>query len=126
MSFLFSGETPMPDGTHDLMDWGWDGSFESEFLSGGHESRLPARVVVLTKLDLCPDPALITEVRERLSGVDIHAVCALDGRGLNGLKTYLARGRTIVVLGSSGVGKSTLVNALAGKEVMATSPIRAD
>lgn len=59
-------------------------------------------------------------------GVEIHAVSVVDGTGLNSLNKYLEPGKTVVFLGSSGVGKSSLVNALAGQEIMAISDIRED
>ena len=58
-------------------------------------------------------------------GVPVHSVSAVTGEGLDALDPYLAPGRTIVLLGSSGVGKSTLVNRFAGREVLATRPRRA-
>jgi ribosome biogenesis GTPase len=51
----------------------------------------------------------------------MHAVSAVTGEGLDALDPYLERGRTIALLGSSGVGKSTLVNRFAGREVLATA-----
>ena len=57
-------------------------------------------------------------------GVDLHAISARTGFGLDGLRPYLQPGKTLVFLGSSGVGKSSLVNALAGKELMTTGGIR--
>ncbi|MGZ6068506.1 MAG: ribosome small subunit-dependent GTPase A [Polyangiales bacterium] len=72
-------------------------------------------VVVLTKLDLVDDPsAAIESVRATLPGVDVHAVSNVDGRGVSALDGYLERGRTLALLGSSGVGKSTIVNRWIG------------
>jgi ribosome biogenesis GTPase len=73
-------------------------------------------VVVLTKADLAPDaPARAAEVRSRLRpGEDTVVVNALDPLDAAALQPWLAAGRTVVLLGSSGVGKSTLTNALAG------------
>lgn len=74
--------------------------------------------IVLSKADLCADPGpMRAEVERVTGGVPVHVVSALDGRGLEELRGYLTRGRTAVLLGSSGVGKSTLVNALAGTPV---------
>lgn len=84
-----------------------------------------APVIVLTKADLCADVAAAVDEAEALSfGVPAHAVCALSGHGLEDLDRYLEPGQTAVLLGSSGDGKSTLVNALAGSDRMATQSIR--
>lgn len=82
-------------------------------------------VVVLTKADACPDPeALAAAIQEVAVGVEVLIVSSVTGRGLEALAALLPPGRTAVLLGSSGVGKSTLVNALAGGELMATGVIR--
>ncbi len=84
-------------------------------------------VVVLTKADMCPDAeARMAEIEAVAMGVPVLAVSAVTGAGLDALRAYLKPGRTAVLLGSSGVGKSTLVNALAGREQMATQGIRED
>jgi ribosome biogenesis GTPase len=83
-------------------------------------------VVVLTKVDLASRPeAEVASLAVRLTAVPVHAVSAVDGAGLDELRGYLAPGVTIVLLGPSGVGKSTLINRLAGREVMATGSVRA-
>jgi ribosome biogenesis GTPase len=88
-----------------------------------------APAVVLNKADLC-DPAermeLVAEVEAVAFGVPVHVVSAFTGEGMDELGGYLSPGRTVVLLGSSGVGKSTLVNRLAGREVLATQEIRSD
>ena len=72
-------------------------------------------VLVLTKADLCDDlEEKLAAVREIAGGAPIHIVCALRGEGLDELQPYFADGRTIALIGSSGVGKSTLINALLG------------
>jgi ribosome biogenesis GTPase len=84
-------------------------------------------VVVLTKSDLCDDvDAAVADVAAVAPGVAVHALSSRDGSGLEALDPYLAAGQTIALLGSSGVGKSTLVNTLAGSEVMRTHDIRDD
>jgi ribosome biogenesis GTPase / thiamine phosphate phosphatase len=85
-------------------------------------------VIVLTKLDLYPDEAVAAraEVEAIAFGVPVHAVSGITGEGVEELDGYLAPGRTIALLGSSGVGKSTLVNFLSGREVLATRDVRAD
>ncbi|MEN0128502.1 MAG: ribosome small subunit-dependent GTPase A [Brevundimonas sp.] len=82
-------------------------------------------VVVLTKADLVPDPeAMARDVEHAAIAVDVHAVSAAIGEGLDPLRALLAPGVTLVVVGPSGAGKSTLVNALAGRDVMSTGDRR--
>lgn len=82
-------------------------------------------VVLLTKADLSEDHAgYLTAVERVAAGVGIYTVSARTGQGLEALAQYLQPGKTVVFLGSSGVGKSSLVNALAGEEVMAVNAIR--
>ena len=82
-------------------------------------------VVLLTKADLAPSyQEYLTEAQRVAPGVEVHAVSARTGFGLEGLAPYLQPGKTVVFLGSSGVGKSSLVNALAGEELMAVSAVR--
>ena len=84
-------------------------------------------VVVLTKADLVPDPdGMAAEVAQVAIGVDVHAVSVLDGAGLDPVRALLAPGVALVAVGASGAGKSSLVNSLAGRQVMATGEIRAD
>jgi len=82
-------------------------------------------VVILTKKDIGRMDTL-DEARAAAGDVPVHAVSARTGEGLDELRQYLRKGDTIVLMGSSGVGKSTLVNALAGCELMATGEIRED
>ena len=84
-------------------------------------------VILLTKADLVEDYwDYLTEVERVATGANIHVVSAHNSFGLNRLNGYLQPGKTVVFLGSSGVGKSSLVNALAGEEVMAVNSIRED
>ena len=83
-------------------------------------------VVVLTKLDICEDYEQITEAEAVAIGVPVLAVSNVTGEGLDDVRAYLAPARTVALLGSSGVGKSTLVNKLAGREVMRTGELRRD
>ncbi len=84
-----------------------------------------APVVVLTKADLCEDAdAAVAEAEAVAIGVPVLGVSVVTGAGMESLASYLKPGETCVLVGSSGVGKSTLVNALAGEELMATAAIR--
>ena len=84
-------------------------------------------VILLTKADLVEDYwDYLTQVERVALGVNTHVVSAHTGQGLSRLNAYLQPGKTVVFLGSSGVGKSSLVNALAGQEIMAVSAIRED
>ncbi|MYD70031.1 MAG: ribosome small subunit-dependent GTPase A [Acidobacteria bacterium] len=81
--------------------------------------------VVLNKCDLCDDlDAAIAQVRDAAPGVPIHATCGKTGEGVDQLQPYLAPGRTAALLGSSGTGKSTLINRLLGEERQRTQPVR--
>jgi ribosome biogenesis GTPase / thiamine phosphate phosphatase len=83
-------------------------------------------VVVLTKADLCDDPAARrTDVVGVAPAVAVHVVSSVTGDGLAGLASYVAAGRTVALVGSSGVGKSTLVNRLLGSEAQPTAPVSA-
>lgn len=83
--------------------------------------------IVLTKPDLCHDvAAAVLEVEAIAFGVPVHVVNGLTGEGVAELGAYLAGNRTVALLGSSGVGKSTIVNRLAGGELMPTAEIGED
>jgi ribosome biogenesis GTPase len=83
-------------------------------------------VVVLNKTDLSLDPeAQAAEVRARLPFVDVLAISAKQGDGLSALDSYLAPAKTVALIGSSGVGKSTIVNRLLGHELLKTAEISA-
>lgn len=82
-------------------------------------------LIVLTKADLCDDPAAAIGVAEAVAfGVPVLPVSAATGQGMDALAAHLKSGETCVLVGSSGVGKSTLVNLLAGAALMATGAIR--
>jgi ribosome biogenesis GTPase len=82
-------------------------------------------VIVLNKMDLCDDVgARVAEVAGAAGDVPVHPLCSLTGEGVDRIRTYLAPGRTVALLGSSGVGKSTLVNRLLGETRLATQAVR--
>lgn len=84
-------------------------------------------VVVLTKSDQCEDAdAYLKEVSATAIGVDAFSVSALTGAGMEHFGRYLMEGKTGALLGSSGVGKSSLINRLSGNEKMAVQDIRED
>lgn len=84
-------------------------------------------VVVLTKPDLCADlQAALASVHTVAAGCPVLVVQALSGDGVAAVEAHLRRGETAVMLGSSGVGKSTLINALAGEPVRAVGAVRAE
>jgi ribosome biogenesis GTPase len=81
--------------------------------------------IVLTKADRLEDPwPLVAEVEAVALGVPVHVVSAVTGQGCDALRARLRDGVTAVLIGSSGVGKSTLVNRFVGREVMATKETR--
>lgn len=84
-----------------------------------------APVVLLNKADLAPDLAAQRADAERVApGVPVLAIAAKPGEGLPALGPWLQAGRTVALLGSSGVGKSTIVNRLLGREKQKTNEIR--
>jgi ribosome biogenesis GTPase len=82
-------------------------------------------VVLLNKSDLCDDiDARRAEVEVAAPGVPVRVIAAKEGEGLEALAPWLRRGRTVALLGSSGVGKSTIVNRLLGEERQKTREVR--
>ena len=82
-------------------------------------------VVVLNKVDLCdrPDQKLL-EVNAIAPGIPVIPLSALNQAGLDSLAPYLQPGKTVALLGSSGVGKSTLTNQLMGRDIHAVESVR--
>lgn len=81
--------------------------------------------IALTKVDLVDDPELFIEsIRSVLSDVPVIALSSLDGRGYTDLQPFLGPHKTIAFVGSSGVGKSTLINSLLEESVMEVGAIR--
>jgi ribosome biogenesis GTPase len=84
-------------------------------------------VVVLSKADLADDvDELLAQVEQIAVGVTVLSVSAFDGRGVAEVRQRIAHGTTVAFVGSSGVGKSTLLNTLAGSDVAAVTAIRDD
>ena len=109
--FVVAATTPAPD----LRD------LERYLTTAWDSGATPA--VVVTKIDL---GALDTPIETVALGVPIHPLSALTGEGVEQLEPYLQTGQTIVLLGPSGVGKSTLVNFLYGEELLATREVDAE
>jgi ribosome biogenesis GTPase / thiamine phosphate phosphatase len=109
---------------------GLDGNFNlrrlERYLATAWESGAQP-VIVLSKADLCEDvPAAIAEAETVALGVPVHAVSCVTREGVDELNAYLAGNRTVALLGSSGVGKSTLINCLLDEDVQATADVRRD
>jgi ribosome biogenesis GTPase len=86
-----------------------------------------APVVLLTKKDLCDDlPARLAQVESVAAGVEILTVSALEEDGCRAIEPWLIPGRTLAFVGSSGVGKSTLINRLLGEDRLKTNGLRND
>jgi ribosome biogenesis GTPase len=84
-------------------------------------------VIVLTKADLCDNISeRLYEVGKVAVGVDVLVTSSMSADGFLSVKKYLESGKTIACIGSSGIGKSTLINRLIGEETLATQAIRND
>jgi ribosome biogenesis GTPase / thiamine phosphate phosphatase len=84
-------------------------------------------VIVLNKVDLCPDPNLyLRNIEDIAPGISIYLVSAKKQTGLDALRNYVTKGTTAAFLGSSGVGKSALINALLGIEKQEIGEVRED
>ena len=84
-----------------------------------------APVIVLTKADLAADPGTFAQAARALAaGLPVHIVNAREPASVAALAAYCGRGETVALLGSSGVGKSTMINTLRGSSSIATQPVR--
>jgi ribosome biogenesis GTPase len=83
--------------------------------------------IVLTKADLCDDPLdALLQAEQVAVGVPVHVVSNLTGEGIDELAVYLAPAQTVALLGSSGVGKSSLANRLLGHQAQPTKELAED
>ena len=84
-------------------------------------------VIVLTKVDCCDNPQEMIKKAQSLDPLlDVITINSLDSQSVNNLRPWCGTGNTVAFLGSSGVGKSTLINTLLGREIQSTNSIRAD
>jgi ribosome biogenesis GTPase len=84
-------------------------------------------VVVLTKSDLCHDvDSMLARIGDVTAGADIIVTSSVTEAGCDSIPAYVRTGRTVAFIGSSGVGKSTLINTLLGGDFLATDEVRKD
>ena len=106
---------------------GLDGNYSlprlERYLAMASHAKVPP-VVLLTKADCSQElEKYLTLTREHAAGIPVHLVSAVTGEGMAQVREYLQPGRIVVFLGSSGVGKSTLLNKLLGKDVQLTHAV---
>jgi ribosome biogenesis GTPase len=98
--------------------------FERYFAIARDGGIIPA--IILNKIDLISNEELelrIDQIKNRFGDIDFITTSTVSNEGLDELKAYIVKGKTYCFLGSSGVGKSSLINKLIGKEVIKTSQI---
>ena len=107
-------------------DMSFDTSILEQMLVVAHESGAHP-VVVLNKIDLCESlDAKLAAVSAVAGGASVLAACAITGWGVNKLSELINPGDTAVFIGTSGVGKSSLINRLYGEDIQATLEVRAN
>jgi ribosome biogenesis GTPase len=107
---------------------GLDGDFNlrriERFVAVAYDSGA-APAIILNKADLCQNLDKRVQAVESVAvGIPVHAISAVSGDGLPVIRQYLSSGRTVAFLGSSGVGKSTIINALLGEDRLETRAVR--
>ena len=108
------------------LDEDWSPRRLERWLALAREAGVPP-IVVLTKADLCADPSPVVAAASALvAPAPVYALDGLGGAGVEALRPHLQPGATLVLLGSSGVGKSTLANRLAGRPLAPTSAVAGD
>ena len=83
-------------------------------------------VIVLTKADLMTEDIDLSDLAEVAAGIDLFTVSSVTGEGIDELRAFLKPQKTYAITGSSGIGKSSLLNALSGEELMKVNNIRED